>query len=109
MQEIIAAAEQLGKLIGGHARTRAFLDAARAVAGDGDAQKTLREFQEHVDRVHQLEASGRPIEPDEKRRLTALQEAVASNDKLKAMLRAQADYLDMMNRVYQAIEPADDA
>ncbi len=108
MQEIIAAAEQLGKLIGQHARTRAFLDAARAVAGDGDAQKLLREYQEHADRVRQLEASGRPIEPDDKRRMATLQENVASNDKLKAMLRAQADYLDMMNRVYQAIEPAED-
>lgn len=106
MDEIIAAAAALGKQIAGHSRTREFMTAARAVASDADAQRILREFQEQRDRMHELEVTGQPVEPAIKRKVAALQEQVAGNDKLKAMMRTQADYLELMNRVYQAIEAA---
>ena len=106
MQEIIADAAALGKKIAEHPRSKAFFDAARAVAADADAQKMLRSYQEAADRLQQLEASGKPIEADDKRKLATLQSDMIGNEKLKSMMKAQADYLELMTRVQQAIDAA---
>jgi cell fate (sporulation/competence/biofilm development) regulator YlbF (YheA/YmcA/DUF963 family) len=106
MQEIIAEAAALGKKIAEHPRSRAFFDAARAAVADPEAQKLLRAYQEAAERLHELEASGKPIEPEDKRRLAALQSEMIGNEKLKAMLKAQADYVELMTHVQQAIEAA---
>ena len=51
-------------------------------------------------------SQGKPVEVDEKREVAELQKRVASNDRIKAMLRAETDYLDMMRRINQAIDRA---
>ncbi len=106
MDDIIAAAGELGKKIASHPRTRAFAATARAVATDAEAQALLKKYQDQADRIHQLEQSGRPVEPEDKRRLAALQSDLAVHEKLKEMMRCQADYLDLMNRINQAIDAA---
>lgn len=106
MQEIIADAAALGKKIAEHPRSKAFFDAARAVAADADAQKMLRAYQDAADKLQQHEASGKPIEADDKRRLATLQSDMIGNEKLKMMMKAQADYLELMTRVQQAIDAA---
>lgn len=106
MQEIIAAATALGKQIAEHPRTAAFMAAARAVASDAEAQRILREYQTQHDRMREAEMAGQPIEPQDKRKYAAVEMQVAGNDRLKAMMRAQADYLELMNRVQNAIESA---
>lgn len=109
MQDIIAAATELGKKIAASERTRAFLAAAKAVAADKDAQTILRDFQNQSDKLRELAEAGKPIEPNDKRRLSELESSVASNDKLKAMMRTQADYFELMTRVQQAIDAATQA
>lgn len=106
MQDIIAAATELGKKIAASERTQAFLAAAKAVAGDKDAQAILRDFQNQSEKLRELAESGKPIEPNDKRKLADLESSVASNDKLKAMMRTQADYFELMTRVQQAIDAA---
>ena len=106
MQDIIAAATELGKKIAASERTQAFLTAAKAVAADKDAQSVLREFQTQSDKLRELAESGKAIEPNDKRKLAEMESAVASNDKLKAMMRAQTDYFELMTRVQQAIDAA---
>jgi len=106
MQEIIADATALGKKIADHPRSKAFFEAARAVAADPAAQKLLKDYQQTAEKLHALEAAGKPLEPDDKRKLAAAQAELVSNEKLKMMLRTQADYLELMNRVQAAIDAA---
>lgn len=106
MDDIIADARNLGKKIAAHPRTTAFAKAARDVAEDREAQAILKNFQEQVNRIRDLEANGKPIEVEDKRKLSDCEAAVAGHPKLKAMMKAQADYLEMMHRVNSAIDEA---
>lgn len=106
MDDIIHHARELGKRIASHPRTTAFMTTARAVAADADAQTVLKSYQEQVERLRRLEAEGKPIEVDDKHKLADAEARVAGNDKLKAMMKHQADYLEMMNRVNHAIDEA---
>jgi len=104
MDDIIAKARELGKLIGSNERTRAFLAAAKAASEDSAAQEVMRAYQTHAEKLQRLEYEGKPIEPDDKRKLAESQLAVASNSRLKELSRLQADYLELMNKVNDAIE-----
>lgn len=108
MDDIIAEARALGKKIAGHPRMKNFVTAARAVAQNREAQDVLKRYQDQAQKVQMLEMNGKPIEPDDKRLLADLQGKVASNELLKNMLRYQADYLEMMKRINDAIDSAAD-
>ena len=106
MEEIIAAARDLGRKIAAHPRCADFMAAARAVAEDREAQAVLRAYQEQARRVQGLEHAGKPIEVGDKHKLAECEASVASNEKLKAMMKHQANYLEMMNRINAAIDEA---
>lgn len=106
MEDIIADARALGKKIAANPRTKSYMAAARAVAEDRDAQNILKAYQDQVMAIRQLEATGKPIEPSEKRKLVDCEAAVAGNGKLKEMMKAQADYLEMMHHINNAIDEA---
>ncbi len=106
MDDIIASARELGKKIAAHPRCVDFMAAARAVAEDREAQSILRAYQDQTARLQQLEAAGRPIEPADKHKLEECRVALAGNDKLKTLLRHQANYLEMMSRINQAMDEA---
>jgi len=76
------------------------------VAEDRDSQAVLQAYQQGLERIRELEASGRPIEPQDKRSLAEAEAKVAGNDKLKAMMKHQADYLEMMHRINEAMDEA---
>lgn len=104
MDDIIAKSRELGKLIGAHERTKAFVAAAKAASEDKSAQETMREYQKQAEALQRLQMEGKPIEPDMKRKLADSQVAVAGNQRLKELSRLQADYLELMNKVNDAIE-----
>ena len=106
MEDIIAQARELGKKIAGHERTKSFMTAAKAVAEDKDAQAVLKNYQENIEKIRSLEAAGKPIEVDDKKKMQQAETAVAGNDKLKQMMKHQADYLEMMHRINSAIDEA---
>ncbi len=104
MDDIIAKARELGKLIGANERTRAFITAAKAASEDKAAQEVMHSYQQLAANLERLQMEGKPIEPDMKRKLAEGQLAVASNARLKELSRLQADYLELMNKVNDAIE-----
>lgn len=106
MEDIIAHARELGKKIASHPRCAQFMAAARAVAEDNDAQQVLKTYQEQARRIHELESAGKPIEAEDKRKLADGESKVACHPKLKDMLKHQADYLEMMTHINQAIDEA---
>lgn len=106
MDEIIAHARELGKKIATHPRTAAFMKAARAVAADKQAQEVLRAYQNQVKAIHDLEMAGKPIEVADKHKMAECETAVAGNELLKEMMKHQADYMELMNRINSAIDEA---
>lgn len=106
MEEIVAHARELGRKIAAHPRCVEFMVAAKAVAEDKDAQAVYRAYHEQAQRIQSLQATGKPIEPNDKRKMADCEAQIAGNEKLRAMLKHQANYLEMMNRINRAIDEA---
>ncbi|HWL95463.1 MAG TPA: YlbF family regulator [Phycisphaerae bacterium] len=106
MEDIIADAGALGKKIAAHPRMKAYIIAAKAVNEDKLALDTLKEYQETVEKFREMEMSGKPIEVADKRKIAECESKVAGNDLLKKMMQAQADYLELMHRINNAIDEA---
>jgi len=106
LDEIIDQARELGRKIAAHPRTKDFLAAARAVAEDRQAQDLLKTYQEAVNKIRTLQSAGKPIEPEDKRKVADAERGVAGDEKLKAMMKHQADYMELMQRVNGAIDQA---
>ncbi len=106
MQDVMDKASVLGEAIAGHERTRAFMAADAVVHKDADAKAVMGAFRKQAEHIHQLETSQKPIEPADKHKLADLQAAMAGNELIKAFVRCQADYAELMNKVNQAMEEA---
>lgn len=107
MSEIDALVNQaraLGEAIAHSPRFQAFMAAQKAVAGDAGARSLLDEYQRHTERLQRLEMENKPIEPDLKRSILEYEQKLASNDTLKELMRRQADYIELMNRINRAME-----
>lgn len=106
MEDIISEAKALGQKIAEHPRMKEFMAAARAVAEDTDAQAILKKYQEQVEKIRNLEQTGKPIEVEDKKTLADCEADVAANALLKEMMKTQADYLELMQRINSAIDEA---
>ena len=106
MEDIIADAKSLGKKIAEHPRMTAFTAAARAVAENQEAQGLLKKLQDQGEKMRALEQGGKPIEVADKHALADYEAQVAGNDLLKKMMKHQADYVEMMQRINSAIDEA---
>jgi cell fate (sporulation/competence/biofilm development) regulator YlbF (YheA/YmcA/DUF963 family) len=71
---------------------------------DLEARQTLADYEATQRKLAELETSGKPLEPEDKRRLADLHAKVIGNDVIKALLKAQADFLQMMTQVSQTID-----
>ncbi len=103
MDDIIALASQLGDLVARHERRRRLQSAESAVQEDAEARGLLERMEDQRLKIATLEAQTKPVEPQDKRELQHLVEAVHSNSTLQELARARADYAEMMNKVNSAI------
>ena len=103
MEELLQKAEDLGMLLAEHPRFKALMMARDAVRSDQIAKNLMGDYQAQVEKMQELAIRNRPIEVDDKHRLSELEQEVASNDKLKGLARAQADFSEVMSRVNRTI------
>jgi cell fate (sporulation/competence/biofilm development) regulator YlbF (YheA/YmcA/DUF963 family) len=103
MDELIRKAEELGRLLADHERFQALMSARDAVRADADARQLLRDYEAQVQKIQRLAVEKQPIEVSDKHRLSDLERQVASNDRVKALTRAQADFSELMSRINRAI------
>ena len=103
MKDILALASQLGNLMARHERHHGLRAAELALQGDAEARGLLESLETQRRKIADLEAQMKPVEPQDKRELQRLTDAVRSNEKLQDLARAQADYMEMMNKVNNAI------
>ena len=106
MDEILDLARRLGERIAADPRGRQMADARTALDGSLQDRQLLQDYEAQQQKMHELETSGRPIEPEDKRRLADLHGKVIGSRIIKDLLKAQADYLELMTLVSQQIEEA---
>lgn len=104
MEEILKLAEQLGKRIAADPRGQKFARARAAFDADLPARQLINDYESQQQKMAELEMAGKPIEPEDKRRLTDLHQKVVGNAVLKDLLKAQADYLELMTTISERIE-----
>jgi len=106
MDDIIADAAALGKKIAAHPKMRAFIAAVEALKADQTAESLLKKYQEASRAIESKASQGKPVEVDEKHALADLERQVASDAKIKEMVRCETDYLDLMRRINHAMDAA---
>jgi cell fate (sporulation/competence/biofilm development) regulator YlbF (YheA/YmcA/DUF963 family) len=104
MADVMELARKLGSALAGDARYGAMRAATEALQGDAEAKKLEEDYADAVQLIHQKTAQGTAIEPGEKKRELDLRNKIAANDKITTLLRAQADFQELMNSVNDAIQ-----
>ncbi|MCH8147669.1 MAG: YlbF family regulator [Planctomycetes bacterium] len=114
MNEILELATKLGKMMAADPRAVAMATARNGLEESRPDRQLLNEYESQQQKLAGLEAEGKPLEPEDKRRLADLHAKVASSDVIKAVIKAQTGYVEMMSAVSRRIEeqamtPADSA
>ena len=92
-------AEKLGVEMAASKATREFKLRRHEVAADPEAQAVLGNYQNQLDLLAKKQHEGKPIEVAEKHALRDLQEKTYNHEKLKALMAAQANYVEMTQQV----------
>lgn len=103
MNQIIEAAKRLGAMIAAHPAVKKYEAVLAAIREDTEAQRLLADYSRHMDLLAEKESQGRPIEVEDKRRLSDLQGRIAMHARLRDMQMAQMDYVDLMRKVDEAM------
>lgn len=104
VDDILDLAARLGKRIASDPRGEAMARARGALDKSTADRKLLEDYQSQQQKVHELEVGGKPIEPEDKRRLADLHGKVISSQVIKDLLKAQMDYVELMSQVSNRIE-----
>lgn len=104
MDELISMAQQLGKKLAAHERTAKLKAAQKAINDDPAASQLVQEYQKQVEKIHKLEQEVKPVEPEDKRLLAELEGKIGTNALFADLTRYQADFVEMMQKVKQAID-----
>lgn len=102
-QQIMAMAEQLGKLVAQHPAIERYQKAQRSLAEDPDAGRLLNDFNRQIMTLSRQEESGMPVTDAQRRQLEAFQMQLSSHLKIKAMNAAQVEFVDLLRRVSDTI------
>ena len=106
MQEILAKAADLAKAIKSSPIYRALMTAQDRLEKDEATKKLMQDFDEHSRMIRGKEKNMTPVEVEDKRKLQQLRDQMQSNALVQELLRAQADYAQMMAKVNETIEKA---
>ena len=103
MEHILKLARDLGKQIAKHERFQALRQAEETVRNDAETRDLLAAAERQRKSLAEKESARKPIEPAEKHEMQRLNEALETNENLQPLAKAQADYLQLMKRVDEAI------
>ena len=103
MDNVLELARKLGQEIRTSERYRLLREAEKKALGDPEARKIQDDLEEQLQKIRNLESAMKPIEVADKHELSRLQELTARHPGLQELLKAQADYFEMMNNVNNAI------
>ena len=102
-QNIVELARRLGERIRESERFKAFNAAEEAADQDEEARELRRQLEEQSLKIARLETERQPVEPEDKRALQNLRARAHANARLQELARAQADYMQLMKQVNDAL------
>lgn len=102
--EILEQAKALGKQLADNPRVKAYAESQQKIGTDEQARRLLHDYQLLAEKLQKAQAEGRRITEQDAAQLQKLEQDLATNDTIKAWMRAQSDYVDMMYRVDRAIQ-----
>ena len=103
-QQILDAAEKLGKMVAEHPAVARYQQAQKSVADDTEATRMLTEFDKALEKLGRQEQSGMPVTEAQQQQLQAMQSRIVSHIKVKALNMAQVDFIDLLRKVNQMIQ-----
>jgi cell fate (sporulation/competence/biofilm development) regulator YlbF (YheA/YmcA/DUF963 family) len=104
MTQILADAEKLGQLVAQHPAVEKYKQAQKAVADDSEANRAMADFERMLESLARQEQSGMSVTDAQRSSLESLQSRIVSNIKVKALNRAQVEFIDLLRKVNQAIQ-----
>jgi len=103
MEEIMDLAARLGRAITASRQFQALKQLEFKAREDPRIQEITAAYQKQIAALRELEKQGKPIEPEDKRKLAELRDRVQALPDLQALLRVQADYTELMLKVNDII------
>ena len=103
-QQILDAAETLGKMVAEHPAVARYQQAQKSVADDAEATRMLTDFDKALEKLGRQEQSGMPVTEAQQQQLQAMQSRIVSHIKVKALNMAQVDFIDLLRKVNQMIQ-----
>ena len=100
MDDILKKADEVASMLLEHPRYQELRKARDAVRADPAAGKALHAYEQQVDKVQQLAAQHKPIEVADTHRLAELEQQVSGNEKIRELVRCQADFSELLNRLH---------
>lgn len=104
MDQLIELAKRLGRQMAAHERTTLLKQAQQSVDDDKEAAELIKAYQAQAERIAALEKENKPIEVDDKHKLTELEGKLGTHPTLAELTRRQVDFVEMMRKVKQAID-----
>jgi len=104
MDEIVGKARQLALAIRESEVYKALVAAEKKLSENEDVRKLMENYDRQSRKIHEKETALKPVEVDDKRKLQQLHERMQSEPLVQELLRAQADYAQMMAKVNEAID-----
>ena len=101
---MISLAERLGKAVADSPQAAALRTVRKEFDAKPDIVALLREYQEHGEKLAQLEMDNKPVEVDDKHKLQELRDKLLSDETFKKLSAAQVEYVDLMRKVNTAIQ-----
>lgn len=103
-QQIMDAAEKLGKMLVDHPAVARYQQAQKAVADDADAGRMLQEFDRTIEKLSRQEQAGMQVTDAQRQQLESLQSRIVSHIKVKNLNQAQVEFVDLLRKVNQTIQ-----
>ena len=99
MQNILDLAAQLGKAIAESPQAEKLRAAKQELDRHADLAAMLKDFSAQADKISKLQAENKPVEVDDKHRLSELEDKLVGHEIFKRYMAAQVDYVDLMRKV----------
>lgn len=103
MQEITELAEKLGQAIKENDRFKKVKELEENLKNDDDAKKLIEEHEAKARAIQKKESELVPVDVEEKKELMAMEEKIRANETLMNLMKAQADYAELINKVNENI------
>jgi len=103
MQEVYRKAEELAEEILQSKQYKQLLESESLAEGNAEVQDLIKQYNDRATKIAEKEKNTQPIEPDEKRQLQTLMGQMQSNQLLQNLLKAQADYAQLMNKINEIL------